>query len=40
MATVTASRRILIVDDDRALRHVLAVLLKAAGHTVEGGGEG
>jgi DNA-binding response OmpR family regulator len=35
MGAQTANRRILIVDDDRALRHVLAELLKAAGHTVD-----
>lgn len=35
MSAQTAKRRILIVDDDRALRHVLAELLKAAGHTVD-----
>ena len=35
MSAQTAHRRILIVDDDRALRHVLAELLKAAGHTVD-----
>ena len=35
MGAQTAHRRILIVDDDRALRHVLAELLKTAGHTVD-----
>jgi DNA-binding response OmpR family regulator len=35
MSAQTANRRILIVDDDRALRHVLAELLKTAGHTVD-----
>jgi CheY-like chemotaxis protein len=36
MAANTATgRRILIVDDDRALRHVLAALLKDVGHTVD-----
>ena len=35
MGAQTANRRILIVDDDRALRHVLAELLKAAGHSVD-----
>ena len=40
MATVTASRRILIVDDDRALRHVLGELLKAAGHSVDQAADG
>jgi DNA-binding response OmpR family regulator len=40
MATDTATRRILIVDDDRALRHVLAELLKAGGHTVDQAADG
>ena len=40
MAATPASRRILIVDDDRALRHVLAELLKSAGHTVEQAADG
>jgi DNA-binding response OmpR family regulator len=40
MAADTATRRILIVDDDRALRHVLAELLKAAGHTVDQAADG
>lgn len=40
MAVKTATRRILIVDDDRALRHVLAELLKVAGHTVEQAADG
>jgi CheY-like chemotaxis protein/anti-sigma regulatory factor (Ser/Thr protein kinase) len=35
MSAQKANRRILIVDDDRALRHVLTELLKAAGHTVD-----
>lgn len=35
-----AARRILIVDDDRALRHVLAALLKNAGHTIEQAADG
>ena len=35
MSAQKANRRILIVDDDRALRHVLAELLKGAGHTVD-----
>jgi len=33
-ANAATRRRILIVDDDRALRHVLTELLKDAGHTV------
>jgi len=41
MAANTATRgRILIVDDDRALRHVLAELLKDAGHTVDQAADG
>lgn len=40
MAATPAPRRILIVDDDRALRHVLTELLKSAGHTVEQAAEG
>ena len=41
MAANTATRRrILIVDDDRALRHVLAELLKEAGHTVDQAADG
>lgn len=35
-----AARRILIVDDDRALRHVLAALLKNAGHAIEQAADG
>jgi CheY-like chemotaxis protein len=34
------SRRILIVDDDRALRHALSALLTGAGHAVESAGDG
>ena len=34
------SRRILIVDDDRGLRHALSTLLAAAGHAVESAGDG
>lgn len=32
--TAPAKRRILIVDDDRALRHALSTLLEGAGHTL------
>ena len=39
-ATTRSRRRILIVDDDRALRHVLAALLIDAGHVVEQAGDG
>jgi DNA-binding response OmpR family regulator len=40
VAPVVTVRRILLVDDDRALRHVLATLLKEAGHFVESAGDG
>ena len=41
MAAKTRSRRrILIVDDDRALRHVLSALLVGVGHDVEQAGDG
>ena len=40
MAVDSATRRILIVDDDRALRHVLAELLKAARYFVEQAADG
>lgn len=33
-------RRVLIVDDDRGLRHVLSALLTDAGHAVESAGDG
>ena len=33
-------RRILVVDDDRGLRHVLAELLQEAGHQVGSAGDG
>ncbi len=36
----SAGRRILLVDDDRGLRHVLSSLLTDAGHTVESAGDG
>ena len=39
-AVSTPSRRILIVDDDRALRHALSSLLTAAGHHIESAGDG
>ena len=35
-----APRRILIVDDDRALRHALSTLLEGAGHIVSQAGDG
>ena len=35
-----SSRRILIVDDDRALRLALSTLLAAAGHEIESAGDG
>ena len=40
MAVSSATRRILIVDDDRTIRHVLAELLKSAGHAVEQAADG
>ena len=39
-ATTHSPRRILIVDDDRALRHVLSALLTNAGHAVEQAADG
>lgn len=39
-ANTPARRRILIVDDDRALRHALAALLNDAGHTVDQAADG
>ena len=38
--TPRSRRRILIVDDDRALRHVLAALLVDAGHAIEQAADG
>jgi len=35
-----AKHRILLVDDDRGLRHVLSALLQEAGHRVESAGDG
>src|SRR5688572_22220103 len=40
MAQHTPGRRILLVDDDRGLRHVLTALLQDAGHQVESAGDG
>jgi CheY-like chemotaxis protein/anti-sigma regulatory factor (Ser/Thr protein kinase) len=40
MAQEAASRRILLVDDDRGLRHALSTLLTAGGHVVETAGDG
>jgi CheY-like chemotaxis protein/anti-sigma regulatory factor (Ser/Thr protein kinase) len=39
-ANTAACRRILIVDDDRALRFVLSELLRDAGHTVDQAADG
>jgi CheY-like chemotaxis protein len=36
----TAGRRILLVDDDRGLRHALSTLLTEAGHTVDSAADG
>jgi CheY-like chemotaxis protein len=40
MAHSGAGRRILLVDDDRGLRHVLSALLQDAGHRVESASDG
>lgn len=40
MAQSPFGRRILVVDDDRGLRHVLAELLQEAGHQVGSAGDG
>ena len=40
MAYSGAGRRILLVDDDRGLRHVLSALLQDAGHRVESASDG
>lgn len=40
MAHSGARRRILLVDDDRGLRHVLSALLQDAGHRVESASDG
>jgi CheY-like chemotaxis protein len=40
MPQLTAKHRILLVDDDRGLRHVLSALLQEAGHRVESAGDG
>jgi len=40
VAKPVPSRRILLVDDDRGLRHVLSELLQGAGHKVETAGDG
>ena len=41
MATdVSSGRRILVVDDDRALRHAVAALLGAAGHVTDQASDG
>ncbi len=39
-ANTVTTRHILIVDDDRALRHALSGLLTSAGHVVEQAGDG
>jgi CheY-like chemotaxis protein len=39
-STPLKGRRVLLVDDDRGLRHVLSSLLTKAGHTVESAGDG
>ena len=40
MAQTPFGRRILVVDDDRGLRHVLSELLQEAGHTLATAGDG
>jgi CheY-like chemotaxis protein/anti-sigma regulatory factor (Ser/Thr protein kinase) len=40
MTQSVAGRHILLVDDDRGLRHVLSALLREAGHVVESAGDG
>ena len=40
MPDEATSRRILLVDDDRGLRHALSALLTGAGHVVETAGDG
>ena len=40
MTTTTPSGRVLVVDDDRALRHALAALLQDAGYQTEQAGDG
>jgi CheY-like chemotaxis protein/anti-sigma regulatory factor (Ser/Thr protein kinase) len=40
MAQPAPTHRILLVDDDRGLRHVLSALLQEAGHRVESAGDG
>jgi CheY-like chemotaxis protein len=40
MSEEATSRRILLVDDDRGLRHALSALLTGAGHVVETAGDG
>jgi CheY-like chemotaxis protein len=40
MTEPVPGRRILLVDDDRGLRHVLSAFLREVGHTVETAGDG
>ena len=40
MAQTSFGRRILVVDDDRGLRHVLSELLQGAGHSLATAGDG
>lgn len=40
MATTTAARLVLVVDDDRALRHAITALLQAGGYRTEQAGDG
>jgi DNA-binding response OmpR family regulator len=40
MTTTTPARHVLVVDDDRALRHALTALLQAAGYRTDQAGDG
>ena len=40
MTTTTAARLVLVVDDDRALRHAITALLQAGGYRTEQAGDG
>jgi len=40
MTTTTAARLVLVVDDDRALRHAITALLQADGYRTEQAGDG
>jgi DNA-binding response OmpR family regulator len=40
MTTTAAARHVLVVDDDRALRHAITALLQAAGYRTDQAGDG